>query len=290
MASKFLNPSLYVKNPNGLKTIYQATLRLCSQQHFETVKTSKAGAQNNVGLIQLNRPEVLNALNETVFKELHLAIKSFHNDNTIGAIVITGNDKAFAAGADIKGLGPLTFPKLLLTESEGNKANFETNKPIIAAVNGYAFGGGAELAMMCDIIYAGEKAKFGLPEILLGIIPGGGGTQRLSKTVGKYKAMEMILTGSPVTAQDAEKMGLVCKIFPVDKVLEESIKLAEKISGNSRIANAVAKESVNAALETSLQEGVKFEKRLFQACFGTKDQKEGMAAFIEKRKPNFTNE
>ncbi|CAH1100971.1 unnamed protein product [Psylliodes chrysocephalus] len=259
--------------------------------NFEFIKLSKTGEQQNIGLIQLNRPKALNALNNGLMEEVGKALEKLDSDSSVGAIVITGNEKAFAAGADIKEMANNTFAQCVggnFLESWTKVSS--TRKPLIAAVNGYALGGGCELAMMCDIIYAGESAKFGQPEILIGIIPGAGGTQRLIRSVGKSKAMEIVLTGNQVNAQDAEKMGLVSKVFPADKLLGETVKLAEKIASNSQITNAIAKECVNVALESTLKEGLRFEKRMFHACFATKDQKEGMAAFVEKRKAKFTNE
>jgi len=262
-----------------------------AEGNFEFIKVSTAGAKNNVGVITLNRPKALNALCNGLMLEVSKALDTMENDNKIGAIVITGSEKAFAAGADIKEMQNNTFSQCV-------KGNFlehwnrvsKTYKPVIAAVNGYALGGGCELAMMCDIIYAGENAKFGQPEILIGTIPGAGGTQRLPRSVGKSKAMEMALTGAQVPAQEAEKMGLVSKVFPVDKLLEETIKLGEKIAGNSQLITKLCKESVNIAFETTLAEGLHFEKRMFHGTFATQDRKEGMTAFVEKRAPNFTNE
>lgn len=223
-------------------------------------------------------------------KEVGAAIDVFEKDNTIGAVVLTGSEKAFAAGADIKEMQNNTYSKCIT----GNFLSFwnrvaECTKPVIAAVNGYALGGGCELAMMCDIIYAGETAKFGQPEILIGTIPGAGGTQRLPRYVGKSKAMEIVLTGNQITAVEAEKMGLVSKIFPVSELVNAAIKLGEKIASNSPIIVALAKESVNTAYETTLREGLHFEKRTFHGTFATEDRKEGMTAFVEKRAAKFTN-
>ncbi|KAG5890182.1 hypothetical protein JTB14_014348 [Gonioctena quinquepunctata] len=291
---RFLISSIISKNNNFKQNVVAANVRLFSvalRDNFEYIKVSKTGANNNVGLVQLNRPKALNALCNGLVIEVGEALRSLDSDPSVGAIVITGSDRAFAAGADIKEMANKTYAEAVsenFTESWTSVSS--TKKPVIAAVNGFALGGGCEMAMMCDIIYAGETAKFGQPEILIGTIPGVGGTQRLIKAVGKSKAMEIVLTGNQVTAQEAEKMGLVSKVFPVDKLVEESVKLAEKIASNSQIANAVAKECVNISQETTLREGLHFEKRMFHGTFATKDQKEGMAAFIEKRKPNFTNE
>ncbi|KAL1494971.1 hypothetical protein ABEB36_010470 [Hypothenemus hampei] len=259
--------------------------------NYEFIKHSTVGVKNNIGLITLNRPKALNALCNGLMLEVNKAIDVFEADQQIGAIIITGNEKAFAAGADIKEMQNNTFSQCISASflEHWNRVS-KAQKPVIAAVNGYALGGGCELAMMCDIIYAGENAKFGQPEILIGTIPGAGGTQRLPRFVGKSKAMEIALTGAQIPAHEAEKMGLVSKVFPVDKLLEETIKLAEKITSNSQLITKLCKESVNIAFETTLAEGLHFEKRLFHSTFATKDRKEGMTAFIEKRPPNFTNE
>lgn len=257
---------------------------------YEFIVTETKGEKKNVGLITLNRPKALNALCNDLMKEVSDAVDKFENDDSVGALVITGSEKAFAAGADIKEMQHNTF-------SQNIRGNFLSHwnrvascrKPVIAAVNGYALGGGCELAMMCDIIYAGDKAKFGQPEIAIGTIPGAGGTQRLPRYIGKSKAMEIALTGVPITAQEAEKAGLVSRIFPADQLVSEAVKLGEKISSHSQLIVALCKESVNTAYETPLQEGLHFEKRMFHATFATEDRKEGMTAFIEKRSPNFTN-
>nr|XP_020735669.1 enoyl-CoA hydratase, mitochondrial [Odocoileus virginianus texanus] len=258
---------------------------------FEYIITAKKGKNSNVGLIQLNRPKALNALCNGLIAELNQALQTFEEDPAVGAIVLTGGEKAFAAGADIKEMQSHTFQDCY---SGGFLSHWDrltrVKKPIIAAVNGYALGGGCELAMMCDIIYAGEKAQFGQPEILIGTIPGAGGTQRLTRAVGKSLAMEMVLTGDRISAQDAKQAGLVSKIFPVETVVEEAIQCAEKIASNSKIVTAMAKESVNAAFEMTLAEGVKLEKKLFYSTFATEDRKEGMAAFVEKRKANFKDQ
>lgn len=266
-----------------------ATLRpFASEADFKYILTEKKGKGRNVGLIRLNRPKALNALCDGLMAELNQALAAFEADPVIGAIVVTGGEKAFAAGADIKEMQNRTFQDCY---SGGFLSHWDqltrVKKPVIAAVNGYALGGGCELAMMCDIIYAGEKAQFAQPEILLGTIPGAGGTQRLTRAVGKSLAMEMVLTGDRISAQDAKQAGLVSKIFPVDTLVEEAIQCAEKIANNSKLVTAMAKESVNAAFEMTLTEGCKLEKKLFYSTFATEDQKEGMGAFVEKRKANF---
>ncbi|KAL0616913.1 Enoyl-CoA hydratase, mitochondrial [Plecturocebus cupreus] len=280
-----------VRGPLRPPTHCSAWRPFASGANFEYIIAEKRGKNNTVGLIQLNRPKALNALCNGLIEELNQALKTFQEDPAVGAIVLTGGDKAFAAGADIKEMQNLSFQdcysrKLL------NHWDYllQVKKPIIAAVNGYALGGGCELAMMCDIIYAGEKAQFGQPEILIGTIPGAGGTQRLTHAVGKSLAMEMILTGDRISAQDAKQAGLVSKIFPVETLVEEAIQCAEKIASNSKIIVAVAKESVNAAFEMTLTEGNKLEKKLFYLTFATDDRKEGMAAFVEKRKANFRDQ
>uniref|UniRef100_A0A069DYG6 Probable enoyl-CoA hydratase, mitochondrial n=1 Tax=Panstrongylus megistus TaxID=65343 RepID=A0A069DYG6_9HEMI len=258
--------------------------------NYQYILTEKKGTKQNVALITLNRPKALNALCDVLMTELGTAVSNFERDQNIGAIVITGSEKAFAAGADIKEMLNQTYSnniKFSLLEHWSNVA--KCKKPIIAAVNGYALGGGCELAMMCDIIYAGEKAKFGQPEIIIGTIPGAGGTQRIARSCGKSKAMEICLTGDQFTAQEAEKMGLVSKVIPADKLVEEAIKLGEKIASHSPLMIQLCKEAVNVAFETTLQEGLRFEKRAFYATFATDDRKEGMSAFVEKRAPNFKN-
>lgn len=257
---------------------------------YEFIIAETKGEKKNVGVITLNRPKVLNALCDGLIREVSDAVEKFENDDNVGALVITGSEKAFAAGADIKEMQHNTYAKNIRGNflSHWNRVA-SCRKPVIAAVNGYALGGGCELAMMCDIIYAGDKAKFGQPEIALGTIPGAGGTQRLPRYIGKSKAMEITLTGVPITAQEAEKAGLVSKVFPPDQLVTEAVKLGEKISSHSQLIVALCKESVNTAYETSLQEGLHFEKRTFHATFATDDRKEGMTAFVEKRAPNFTN-
>ncbi|KAH0953372.1 hypothetical protein HN011_004741 [Eciton burchellii] len=259
--------------------------------NYEFIKVQATGEKKNVGLITLNRPRALNALCNRLITEVNDALANFNADSSIGAIVITGSEKAFAAGADIKEMQNNTYSSNLRTNFISDwTALADSTKPVIAAVNGYALGGGNEFAMMCDIIYAGEKARFAQPEIAIGTIPGAGGTQRLTRVVGKSKAMEMVLTGNQISAQEAEKSGLVSKVFPTDKVVEEAVKLGEKIASHSQLIVAVAKEAVNSAYETTLQQGLQFERRLFHSTFSLADRKEGMSAFLEKRSPKYTNE
>jgi enoyl-CoA hydratase len=247
--------------------------------------------KGHVGLITLNRPKALNALSSPLVAELGQALDAFEADADIGAIVLTGSEKAFAAGADIKEMASKTFAQCYLEDfiTRGWEAVSRIRKPVIAAVAGYALGGGCEVAMMCDFILAADTAKFGQPEITLGIIPGAGGTQRLTRFVGKSKAMEMVLTGRLMDAAEAERAGLVSRIVPASELLEEALKVADRIATMGRLATLAAKESVNRAYETTLAEGVHFERRLFHALFATEDQKEGMSAFAEKRQPNFRN-
>ncbi|CAM9872882.1 enoyl-CoA hydratase, mitochondrial [Lampetra fluviatilis] len=258
---------------------------------YEYILVERKGEGNSVGLIQLNRPKALNALCDGLMLELNQALDVFEGDSGVGAIVITGNERAFAAGADIKEMQNRTFAECFGGNflSHWNRVA-QTKKPVIAAVNGFALGGGCELAMMCDIIYAGEKAQFGQPEIALGTIPGAGGTQRLTRAVGKSLAMEMVLTGDRISAQQAKEAGLVSKVCPPDQLLGEAVKLGEKISRHSKLVISMAKEAVNAAFELSLAEGNRLEKRFFHATFATDDRKEGMSAFVEKRKATFTDQ
>ena len=221
-------------------------------------------------------------------EDLTNALGEFDKDPSIGAIVVTGSERAFAAGADIKEMEDADFVSNYTNALQDVWAKVaEVGKPVIAAVNGYCLGGGCEVAMMCDIIYAGDRAKFGQPEITIGTIPGGGGTQRLTRAIGKSRAMEMNLTGIPITATEAAASGLVSKVFPADQLLDEAVKTADHIASLSKIALQICKESTNASYDLSLKEGLRFEKRMFQATFATKDRKEGMTAFIEKRKPNW---
>ena len=247
--------------------------------------------KGRVGLITLNRPKALNALNPELIGELAEALDVFEGDENIGAIVLTGSEKAFAAGADIKAMKDNTFATNSMTNfiSEGWERVTTCRKPVIAAVAGYALGGGCEVAMMCDFILAADTAKFGQPEVTIGTIPGAGGTQRLTRLVGKSKAMEMCLSGRMMDAEEAERSGLVSRIIPADDLVEEAVKTAEAIAKLSMPIVMMAKEAVNSAYETSLAEGVHFERRLFHATFSTEDQKEGMAAFAEKRQPAFKN-
>ncbi|KAJ1959833.1 putative enoyl-CoA hydratase, mitochondrial [Dipsacomyces acuminosporus] len=253
----------------------------------------KTETQGRVAIITLNRPKALNALCTELFGELNDALQRFDNNSDIGAIVLTGSERAFAAGADIKEMKDTEFVNNYKTNFLGSWTNVisKLRKPLLGAVNGYALGGGCELAMMCDIIYAGEKAVFGQPEINLGTIPGAGGTQRLTHAVGKSKSMEMILTGTVnLNAQEAQAYGLVSAVFPPEKLVEETIKTATKIASKGAVSVQMAKEAINQAYELNLSSGLHFERRLFQGTFGTKDQKEGMSAFAEKRKPNFVHE
>ncbi len=247
--------------------------------------------QGKVGLIRLNRPQALNALCDQLMGEMGEALRAFDKDDAIGAIVITGSEKAFAAGADIKEMKDRTFPAVYHNDFIGERWETvtEIKKPVIAAVAGFALGGGCELAMMCDIILAADTAKFGQPEIKLGIIPGAGGTQRLTRAVGKSKAMELVLTGRMMDAAEAERSNLVCRVVPAADLVAEAVKMADTIANLGRPSVAMAKESVNAAYETTLEEGVRTERRLFLSLFATEDQKEGMSAFAEKRKPAFKN-
>ena len=244
--------------------------------------------KGKVGIIRLNRPQALNALNAKVNEELTAAIDAFEADDKIACVIITGSEKAFAAGADIKEMQAKSY-------MDAFKGDFVANwdrvarmrKPVIAAVAGFALGGGCELAMMCDMIIAADNAKFGQPEIKLGVIPGIGGTQRLTRAVGKAKAMDLNLTGRMMDAAEAERSGLVARVVPAASLMDEAMKAAETIAGMSLVALMVAKESVNRAFETTLAEGIRFERRTFHALFATRDQKEGMAAFVEKRAPKF---
>jgi enoyl-CoA hydratase len=252
---------------------------------YETIITETRG---RVGLITLNRPGALNALNDQLIDELNEALEAFECDEGIGCIVLTGSEKAFAAGADIREMQSKTFIDAYKGEFIGNWERIaRCRKPIIAAVAGFALGGGCEIAMSCDIILAADTAKFGQPEIKLGIMPGAGGTQRLTRLVGKSKAMEMCLTGRMMDALEAERAGLVSRVVAAAELMSETLKTAETIASMSLTAVMMTKECVNRAYETSLSEGIRYERRTFHALFATQDQKEGMAAFLEKRKARF---
>jgi enoyl-CoA hydratase len=254
---------------------------------FETILVETRG---RVGLITLNRPKALNALNSQVLAELTEALSGFDADPAVGAVVITGSERAFAAGADIKEMQTKSYMEAFLGDFFAGWHDVgRVRKPIIAAVAGYALGGGCELAMMCDFIIAAENAEFGQPEITLGVMPGMGGSQRLARAVGKAKAMDMCLTGRRMGAAEAERSGLVSRVVPAAQLLDEALAAAAKIAEFSLPAVMMAKESVNVAFETTLGEGLRFEKRLFHSMFALEDQKEGMTAFVEKRKPNFSH-
>lgn len=244
--------------------------------------------RGRVALLTLNRPEAFNALNAQLISELNHALDELERDHGIGCIVLTGSAKAFAAGADIKEMAELKYPQIYLDDlfSDSDRVA-NRRKPIIAAVSGFALGGGCELALMCDFILAADNARFGQPEIKLGVLPGMGGTQRLTRAVGKAKAMEMCLTGRMIDAVEAERAGLVARIVPQEQLLDEALKVAAGIAAKSLPAAMMVKESVNRAFEVSLAEGIRFERRVFHAAFASEDQKEGMAAFIEKREPAF---
>ena len=244
-----------------------------------------------VGLIALDRPDALNALSTPLVRELADALRGFEADAAIGATVLTGSEKAFAAGADIKEMQSKSWPETYIEDFITAEWEYilRCRKPVIAAVAGYALGGGCELAMMCDFIIAAETARFGQPEIALGVTPGAGGTQRLTRFVGKSKAMDMCLTGRMMDAAEAERAGLVSRVVAPDRLVDEAVEAARKIADSSLPIAMMVKESVDRAYESTLSEGVRFERRLFQATFGTADQSEGMAAFVEKRKPDFSD-
>ncbi len=253
-------------------------------------KTIIVETRGRVGLITLNRPKALNALNAELISELNQALDRYEPDDEVGAIVVTGSERAFAAGADIKEMQEKSFGDVIRNDFIAPWERItRCRKPVIAAVAGYALGGGCELAMMCDIVIAADTAKFGQPEITLGTLPGSGGTQRLPRAVGKSKAMEMILTGRMMDAGEAERANLVSRVVAAEDVVDEAIKTAERIADMSMPVVAMAKEAINRAYETTLSEGVRFERRLFQASFATEDRAEGMAAFTEKRQPAFVN-
>jgi enoyl-CoA hydratase len=256
-----------------------------------STETITVETRGRVGVVRLNRPQALNALNATLRSELLAAVEAFDADAGIGCIVITGSDEAFAAGADIKEMADRSYVDIFNADYAADYERLtRVRKPIIAAVAGFALGGGCEVAMMCDFIIAADTAKFGQPEIKLGVIPGIGGTQRLTRAVGKAKAMDLILTGRMMDAAEAERSGLVARVVPAASLMDETMKLAETIAAMSLPSVLAAKEAVNRSFETTLAEGVRFERRVFHALFATKDQKEGMAAFIEKRPPKFSNE
>ena len=252
---------------------------------YETILTETKG---RVGLITLNRPQALNALNPQLIDELTTAMTIYDRDPAIGAIVLTGSDKAFAAGADIKDMADKSYTDVFFEDFIASWDRVaHMRKPVIACVRGYALGGGCELAMMCDFIIAAENAKFGQPEINLGVIPGAGGTQRLTKAVGKAKAMDLVLTGRMMDAAEAERSGLVARVVKTEEALSETLKAAETIAAKSQPSTIVAKEAINRALEVSLAEGLLFERRVFHTLFAFDDQKEGMQAFVDKRKADF---
>lgn len=253
---------------------------------FETIIVE---VEDHIALIRLNRPDALNALNTQVLEELCTALEESDSNDKVRCIVVTGSEKAFAAGADIKQMSEMTFGEVYSVNlfADASSRITKIRKPIIAAVAGYALGGGCELAMACDFIIAAESAKFGQPEINLGVIAGMGGTQRLTRFVGKSKSMDMNLTGRFMTAEEAERSGLVSRVVPGKKLIEEAMSAAQKIAEKSLITTTAAKEAVNRSYETTLTEGILFERRLFHSMFATEDQSEGMAAFLEKREPQF---
>src|SRR5256886_9598377 len=255
---------------------------------YSNILVERRGA---VGIVTLNRPQALNALNAALITELGSAFDDLEGDPAIAAIVLTGSEKAFAAGADIKQMADKTYMQAYSEDfiTRGWERVAQCRKPVIAAVAGYALGGGNEVAMMCDIVIAADNARFGQPEINLGVMPGAGGTQRLPRAIGKAKAMDLCLTARTMDAQEAERAGLVSRVVPLDKLMEEALGVAEKIPGYSLPVVLMLKESLNPAYDTTLAEGILFERRLFHSQFGLADQKEGMAAFLEKRKPVFKN-
>jgi enoyl-CoA hydratase len=257
---------------------------------FQTILVEQAADNPRVGIITLNRPKALNALNRQLMLEVVEAATAFDADPDVGCIIITGSSRAFAAGADIKEMQPLGYPGVYVDDLFRDWDRLaEVRTPLVAAVAGHALGGGCELAMICDILIAADNAKFGQPEIRLGVIPGIGGSQRLTRAVGKAKAMDMCLTGRTIGVEEAERAGLVSRIVPVDDLLTEAIATASTIAGFSAPVVMIAKEAVNRAFETTLAEGIRFERRIFQATFALADQKEGMGAFLEKRTAQFTN-
>src|SRR5690242_15153072 len=261
---------------------------MSEQADYQNILTERRGA---VGIVSLNRPAAPNALNAALISELAAALDELEADVAIGAIILTGNEKAFAAGADVKEMVGKSYPEIYCEDfiTRGWERVGQCRKPVIAAVAGFALGGGCEIAMMCDVVIAADTARFGQPEINLGTIPGAGGTQRLTRFVGKAKAMDLCLSGRMMDAAEAERAGLVSRIVPAADLLSEAIKTAERIAGMSRPIAMMVKEAVNRAYETTLAEGVRFERRLFHSTFATEDRKEGMEAFIDKRKPAFRN-
>jgi len=258
--------------------------------HYETIQVSTEGPEGQqVGIVRLNRPKQLNALNDQLMDELGAALHAFEADDGIGCMIVTGSEKAFAAGADIGAMASMTFAQAYGRNfiSRNWEKIGDVRKPVIAAVSGFALGGGCELAMMCDFIIAADNARFGQPEIKLGIIPGAGGTQRLPRAVGKSKAMDLALTGRMMDAAEAERAGLVSRVVPLDKLMDEALGAALQIAQFGRLAVMATKESVNRAFESPLSEGLNFERRLFHSLFSTEDQKEGMDAFVNKRPANF---
>ncbi|HMD62552.1 MAG TPA: enoyl-CoA hydratase [Stellaceae bacterium] len=261
---------------------------MSEQPGYQNILVERRGG---VGIVTLNRPAALNALNAALITELAAALDELEDEMAVGAIVLTGNEKAFAAGADVKEMVGKRYPEIYCEDfiTRGWERVAQCRKPVIAAVAGFALGGGCEIAMMCDIVIAADTARFGQPEITLGTIPGAGGTQRLTRFVGKAKAMDLCLTGRMMDAAEAERAGLVSRIVPAAELLSEALKIAERIAGMSLPIAMMVKEAVNRSYETTLAEGVRFERRLFHSTFATDDRKEGMAAFIEKRKPTFQN-
>ncbi|CAF1222216.1 unnamed protein product [Adineta steineri] len=273
------------------ESIQQSDKQQQQQKKYEYLLVNITGQNSNVALVQINRPKAFNSLCNNLIKELTIVLDSLDKNDQIGCIVLTGITRAFSIGADIKEMQNTTMSDVIKIDFPDQLSVVsKVKKPIIAAVNGFALGGGCELSMMCDIIYAGDKAEFSQPEIRIGTIPGAGGTQRLPRFIGKSKAMEMVLTGDRISAQEAEKLGLISAVFPADKLIEESLKTAEKIANHSKIVVQLAKEALNAAFETSLAQGNLLEKRLSCTTFGLADRKEGMTAFLEKRKPQFIDQ
>uniref|UniRef100_A0A673FQT8 Enoyl-CoA hydratase, mitochondrial n=1 Tax=Sinocyclocheilus rhinocerous TaxID=307959 RepID=A0A673FQT8_9TELE len=282
MALLCRSTGLLLKHSKLLPSALAATRQCSSGGQYQYILVDKKGEKKNVGFIQLNRPKALNALCDGLMMEVGKVLDAFEADSEVGAIIITGSEKAFAAGADIKEMQNRTFQECYGGNFLAHWNRVSTvKKPVIAAVNGFAVG----KIFKCDVYH--QKAQFGQPEILLGTIPGAGGTQRLTRAVGKSLAMELVLTGDRISAQEAKQSGLVSKVFPVDQLVSEAIKCGEKIAGNSKLVSAMAKEAVNAAFELTLAEGNRLEKRLFHATFATEDRKEGMTAFVEKRKAAF---